>query len=148
MVRLARVLVDSPQAAEDIVQDAFVALHRRWDGVREPRPYLHRSVVNGCRSFHRRSGRERSRTVPGPPDLRTDPDPTVEGSVLEARSDDAGLLEAALGRLPYRQRSALVLRFYVDLPDRAIAEILGCRVGTVGSLVHRGLQGLREVVQP
>ena len=61
MVRLARVLVDSPEIAEDLVQDAFVALHRHWGGVRDPGSYLHRSVVNACRSHHRRAWRERAR---------------------------------------------------------------------------------------
>src|SRR5580704_17232915 len=61
MLRLARVLVDSPETAEDLVQDAFVHLHRHWGGVRDPRSYLHRSVVNACRSHHRRAWRERAR---------------------------------------------------------------------------------------
>jgi RNA polymerase sigma factor (sigma-70 family) len=52
----------------------------------------------------------------------------------------------ALGRLPYRQRAALVLRYYEDRPDHEIAEVLGCRPATVRSLVHRGLEALRKVV--
>jgi DNA-directed RNA polymerase specialized sigma24 family protein len=64
MVRLARVLVDSPEIAEDLVQDAFVRLHRHWGGVRDPGSYLHRSVVNACRSHRRRAWRERLR-APG-----------------------------------------------------------------------------------
>jgi RNA polymerase sigma factor (sigma-70 family) len=155
MVRLARVLVDSPETAEDLVQDAFVHLHRHWGGVRDPRSYLHRSVVNACRSHHRRAWRERSRAShdddrseraerPGLGD-RSGRD-VVDGSVVQGRSDDADVLGAALATLPYRQRAALVLRYYSDLPDAEIAVALGCRPGTVGSLVHRGLERLREVV--
>ncbi|HUY22022.1 MAG TPA: RNA polymerase sigma factor [Acidimicrobiales bacterium] len=154
MVRLARVLVDSPETAEDLVQDAFVHLHRRWDGVRDPRAYLHRSVVNACRSHHRRAWRERPRP-PGedhhlPPHRRGSGaagDPEAAAAEAEqARADDAGVLGAALGTLPYRQRAALVLRYYADLPDAEIAVALGCRPGTVASLVHRGLERLRGVV--
>jgi RNA polymerase sigma factor (sigma-70 family) len=154
MVRLARVLVDSPETAEDLVQDAFVHLHRHWGGVQDPRAYLHRSVVNACRSHHRRAWRERSRPsrhdgVPGPvgtaglDEARGD---VVDGAAEQGRSDDADVLGAALATLPYRQRAALVLRYYSDLPDAEIAVALGCRPGTVASLVHRGLERLREVV--
>jgi RNA polymerase sigma factor (sigma-70 family) len=155
MVRLARVLVDSPETAEDLVQDAFVHLHRHWGGVRDPRAYLHRSVVNACRSHHRRARLERARI--GRPDVHLRPavagrgedrdgrDP-VAGAVEQGRADDADVLGAALATLPYRQRAALVLRYYADLPDAEIAIALGCRPGTVASLVHRGLERLREVV--
>ena len=155
MVRLARVLVDSPETAEDLVQDAFVHLHGHWGGVRDPRAYLHRSVVNACRSLHRRAWRERARM--GRPDAsaghvmgdgREDRDGrgAVDGALEQGRSDDADVLGAALATLPYRQRAALVLRYYADLPDAQIAIALGCRPGTVASLVHRGLERLREVV--
>jgi RNA polymerase sigma factor (sigma-70 family) len=152
MVRLARVLVDSPETAEDLVQDAFVHLHRHWGGVRDPRSYLHRSVVNACRSHHRRAWRERAR-VPraDSPSTTTDAGDrggvdVIDGADQQGRSDDAGVLGAALATLPYRQRAALVLRYYADLPDAEIAVALGCRPGTVASLVHRGLERLREVV--
>jgi len=154
MVRLARVLVDSPETAEDLVQDAFVHLHRRWDGVRDPRAYLHRSVVNACRSHHRRAWRERPRPFQDehrpPPGHRGsgvpgEPDP-VDAGVEQSRTDDADVLSAGLAALPYRQRAALVLRYYADLPDAEIAVALGCRPGTVASLVHRALEHLRGVV--
>lgn len=152
MVRLARVLVDSPETAEDLVQDAFVRLHRHWAGVRDPRSYLHRSVVNACRSHHRRAWRERSRVprADGPWGIidsggRGGVD-VVDGAAEQGRADDADVLGAALATLPYRQRAALVLRYYADLPDAEIAIALGCRPGTVASLVHRGLERLREVV--
>jgi RNA polymerase sigma factor (sigma-70 family) len=152
MVRLARVLVDSPETAEDLVQDAFVRLHRHWAGVRDPRSYLHRSVVNACRSHHRRAWRERS-PVPradGPSASADTGDrggvEVIDGAAEQGRADDADVLGAALATLPYRQRAALVLRYYVDLPDAEIAIALGCRPGTVASLVHRGLERLREVV--
>jgi RNA polymerase sigma-70 factor (sigma-E family) len=132
MVRLAYLLTGSAETAEDLVQESFVKLHRRWDTVEEPRPYLRRSVVNACHSHHRRRRRERERT-------------TNEAGVAELGADE---LSDALERLPYRQRAALVLRFYHDLCEADIAAALRCRPGTVGSLIHRGLAELRKVIEP
>ncbi len=131
MVRLARLLVGSPEAAADIVQDAFVQVHRRWVTIRFPEAYLRQSVVNGCRGHHRR--RDVERRAPVAPS---------EPSSFAARE----LLDA-VGKLGYRERAALVLRFYEDLPDAEIAEILGCRVGSVASLVHRALARLRLEIE-
>jgi len=131
MARLAYLLIGSRDDARDIVQDAFVGLHRRFDRVDDPVAYLRRSVVNGCNSHHRRRARRAKRFVMV--------DDTVE---LGARE----LLDA-LGALPLRQRAAIVLRYFHDLPEAEIALVLGCRPGTVGSLLHRGLARLREVIE-
>jgi RNA polymerase sigma-70 factor (sigma-E family) len=131
-VRLAYLLTGSHEAAQDVVQDAFVRLHRHWSSVETPAAYLRRSVVNGCNSHHRRVRLERTRR----------PDPAAAAADL-----DADEISDALDALPRRQRAALVLRFYLDLPDAEAAEILGCRVGTVGSLVHRGLARLRKDIE-
>jgi RNA polymerase sigma-70 factor (sigma-E family) len=132
MVRLAYLLTGSTETAQDLVQDAFVRLHRRWSSVEHPAAYLRRSVVNGCNSHHRRVRLERTRR----------PDPRTDAVDLEADE-----ITDALAALPRRQRTALVLRFYLDLPDAEAAEVLGCRVGTVGSLVHRGLAQLRKDIE-
>lgn len=132
MVRLAFLLTGSTETAQDLVQDAFVHLHRRWSSVEQPAAYLRRSVVNGCHSHHRRLRLERTRR----PDSRAD-----------AVELDADEITDALAALPHRQRAALVLRFYLDLPDSEAAAVLGCRVGTVGSLVHRGLAQLRKDIE-
>lgn len=132
LVRLAFLLTGSAETAQDVVQDAFVHLHRRWKSVEQPDAYVRRSVVNGCNSHHRRLRLERTRR-PDSPAVVTD---------LEADE-----ITDALAALPHRQRAALVLRFYLDLPDAHAAEILGCRVGTVGSLVHRGLAQLRKDIE-
>ncbi len=156
MVRLARVLVDSPETAEDLVQDAFVHLHRHWGGVRDPRAYLHRSVVNACRSHHRRAWRERSRLGarrrrPGAgPEQRLWRSrwPTWSSTVRPSKAAPTMPMYSARRSPPWRTASAprSVLRYYADLPDAEIAVALGCRPGTVASLVHRGLERLREVV--
>jgi RNA polymerase sigma factor (sigma-70 family) len=136
LVRLAYLLTGSPEQAEDVVHDAVVAASRHWDGIDEPEPYLRRAVVNRSRSAHRTSGRERAKVarlggLAAPP----------------AREPAVDETWAVLRRLPDRQRQALVLRFYEDLPDAEIARLLGCRPATVRSLVHRGLAAVREVLR-
>jgi len=132
LVRLAALLSGSADAAPDLVQDCFVRLHGRWTAVRDPLPYVRRSVVHACASHHRRVARGRRLPTPEIPDS-------------ELGADE---LEDALANLPVRQRSAVVLRYYADLPDAEIARALRCRPGTVGSLIHRALADLRKVIEP
>ena len=128
MVRLAYLLTGNASVAEEIVQDAFVAVQRNWDRATSPGGYLRTTVVNNARTWHRRRALE-ERQRPG-------------------RRVDAGLaadeMWDMLQRLPDRQRAAVVLRFYEDLPDAEIARILGCRLPTVRTAVHRGLAALRK----
>jgi len=133
MVRLAYLLSGSSAVAEDLVQDSFVRLQNHWDRVRQPSAYLRASVVNACRVHHRRAKRERAHF----PELLT----------ISVTAETPILLDA-LARLPYRQRAALILKFYEDRAESEIAEALGCRPATVRSLVHRGLTTLRRVITP
>ena len=137
-VRLAYLMTGDRSIAEDIAQDAFVRVSGRLAHLREGGAfdaYLRRAVVNLAKNHHRRRSVERAfleRTRPA----------------IESPGHEHGLVEraatmAALGRLPQRQRAALVLRFYEDLSEDAIAQILRCRNGTVRSLVTRGVQALR-----
>lgn len=134
LVRRAVVLVDDPERAAEIVHDAFEKLYLRWNRVADPGAYLQRAVVNGCHSELRRRAVRRRRPAPSPDEV-----PPVEGS------DDE--LLAALGRLRPRQRLAVTLRYYDDLPDEAIAALLGSRPATVRSLVSRGLAELRKEIR-
>jgi RNA polymerase sigma factor (sigma-70 family) len=131
-VRLAYLLTGNEAVAEDLVQDCFIRLHAHWGTMEQPAAYLRRSVVNACRDHHRRVRRERAHF----PDL-----------VTEAVSPETPVILDALARLPYKQRAALVLRFYEDRPEREIAEALKCRPATVRSLVHRGLASLSKVIE-
>ena len=133
LVRLAYVLTGSREIAEDVVQDSFVRLYNRWGAAEHPDRYIRQIVVNECRSHHRRSGRERDRRA--------------KLYVVDSTHDRHGVeLEDLLMDLPYRQRAAIVLRFYSDLSEAEIADVLGCRPGTVGSLIHRGLERLRKAI--
>ncbi|MHB1986776.1 MAG: RNA polymerase sigma factor [Acidimicrobiales bacterium] len=139
LVRLAFVLTSSSELAEDLVQDCFVRLHRHYDRLDTPDRYVRQAVVNACRSHFRRQGRERDRR----PLLYV-----VDGEAASASSGShPGELHDLLLALPYRQRAAVVLRFYADLSEIEIAEVLGCRPGTVGSLIHRALQHMRRSLE-
>ena len=133
MVRVAYLMVGSTTVAEDLVQDSFARMHRHWDTTEHPRAYLRTSVVNACRSHLRRLALERAYKR----------NPALTDS-LPAEADE---LFDALAALPARQRAALVLRFYEDLSEADIAVALGCRPGTVKSLLHRGLAELRKAVE-
>jgi RNA polymerase sigma factor (sigma-70 family) len=131
LLRLANLLTGSEQVAEDVVQDAFIGFARNAEHVDNPDGYLRSSVVNLCRSVHRRAARERGRP---------------HGRITVVNDPELDETWAALRSLPPRQRAALVLRFYEDLPFDEIADLLGCRPGTARSLTTRGLARLKEVL--
>jgi RNA polymerase sigma factor (sigma-70 family) len=131
MVRLAYLLTSSREAAHDIAQHAFLQLYRHWDRARDHRAYLRRSVVNACHSHHRRLRRQREH---------------VQTLRVDAAQLDADEMFDAIAALPYRQRTAVVLRYWHDADDAEIATALGCREATVRSLVHRAQTQLRRVL--
>jgi DNA-directed RNA polymerase specialized sigma24 family protein len=130
LVRIAYLVSGRADRAEELVQDAFVRTHRAGSRVRDPLPYVRTAVLNGCRSLGRRQRLERERR-PAPPD------PVPLG---------ADELWDALAVLTDRQRAAIVLRFYLDLPDAEIAAALDCREATVRTSVHRALAKLRKEI--
>jgi RNA polymerase sigma factor (sigma-70 family) len=132
MVRLAWLMTGSRELAEDVVQDAFVQMHLRWAAIETPVAYLRVAVVNGTRAHARRASRRRAL-----------PDEPVQ-PVLPPELDETWQL---LAQLSARQREALVLRFYADLPFDQIAAAMQCRPGTAKSLVHRGLARLKELME-
>jgi RNA polymerase sigma-70 factor (sigma-E family) len=148
LVRLAWLLLRDDLAAEEVVQEAFVAVHRRWDSLRDPAgaaAYLRRAVVNGARSSLRHRGVEerhlaRERADAGTPGRRTEA--SAEDRVLgsEARRS----MVQALGGLPQRQREVLTMRYYLDLSEAEIADALGISAGSVKAHAHRGLATLRD----
>jgi len=130
--------------AEDLVQECLFKVARRWPRVRsmdQPRAYARRILINlaidGARS------RARRRVELDPPPLGA-----AERSVDPFAALDTHVeLVEALGRLPPRQRAALVLRYFHDLTESQAAEVLGCSPGTVKSNASRGLARLREVLE-
>jgi RNA polymerase sigma-70 factor (sigma-E family) len=129
LTRLAHLLTGSNQVGEEIVQEAFIRLHARWDSVYNPRGFLRTVVGNLAKNHSRRAILERRHTS------------HVPGVVGEPELDDTW---AAVCRLPFRQRAVLTLRYYEDMTEAEIAEVLGCRIGTVKSAHHRAIARLRE----
>ncbi|WP_405148760.1 SigE family RNA polymerase sigma factor [Sphaerisporangium sp. NBC_01403] len=138
LVRLAFLLVGSQETAEDVVQDAFAALHRRWSRLVDHDrvlPYLRTAVVNGCRMVHRR------RAIVGRfVGDRETPFWSAEAAILLGETRREVFL--AVRALPRRQREAVVLRYYLDLSEAEISEAMGISRGTVKSTVSRALKAL------
>src|SRR5580765_7012397 len=139
LLRLAFQLTHDHSAAEDVVQEALMAIYRSWrrrlPDVEHLEAYARRAVVN---EFLRRR-RLRSST-----EVVTPLVPDVAGGSFEPAVVSREVLWGALGTLPARQRAVLVLRYYEDLPDAAIATMIGAREATVRSLALRGLSALRS----
>lgn len=138
LLRTAYLLTGDGAAAEELVQDTLVRLYPKWDrvdGADVPLAYVRRSLANGYLNRTRAARRELAVwDLPERPDFRD----------RAGQFDDRDQIWAGLRTLPERQRVALVLRYFEDLSDEAIAEALGCRIGTVRSLISRGLASLRE----
>jgi RNA polymerase sigma-70 factor (sigma-E family) len=142
MVRLATLLTRDASVAEEIAQDAFVALHGRWHRLADPAAaagYLRTCVVNGSRSVVRHRVVVERHFEPGP----AFPAGPEERAIRS--SEDARVL-AALHTLPRRQQEVLVLRYYLDLSEHEIAVTLGVSRGAVKSHAHRGMAALRAAL--
>ena len=134
-VRLAHLLVGDRGRAEELTQDAFVRVMPHLEGTERPTGYLRTVLVNLCRDEVRRRARAATHVH--------DPTPPVAPPGIPRSSTE---LWAALRELPERQRAALCLRYFEDLPDEEIAALLDVRPATVRSLVARGLATLKGVV--
>ena len=145
LVRLALVMIGDVATAEDVVQDAFEELHRRWHGLRDDGGgllgYARSAVLNRCRSVHRRAAVARKHA----PELAVPPAVGYPDAAAEA-ADRAGLL-AALRALPRRQREVLVLRYYCDLDVGEVAATLRIAPSTVRSNATRGLARMARTIR-
>ena len=140
LVRLAALLTGDRSTAEDVVQDCFVAMHRGFTRLRDRDKavsYLRRSVVNRARSVLRhRSVVDRNQPKPAPDE------PSAEHGAIALLERSA--VVAALRTLPFRQREAVVLRFYLDLPEREVAATMRISQGAVKSHMARAMAALRS----
>jgi len=154
LVRLAVVLTGDRGTAEDIVQDAFLGLYRRWDHLADttaPLAYLRASVVNGCRSARRRRSRLWLGTTGDIAEAVTEAGGAVAvAESAEARAllgDEQRAVAVALRKLPRRQREAVVLRYYLDLSVEEAAQAMGVSQGTVKSATHRALAAVGRTLR-
>jgi RNA polymerase sigma-70 factor (sigma-E family) len=131
LCRLATLLLSDPHGAEEVVQEAFLKTFAGWRRIRQPdraQFYLRTSVVNLCRTrLRRRSTEDRGNRVTWA---------SAEGVTDPEDTDRLTLLEAVRA-LPERQREAVVLRYYLDLPEAEMAALLGCAPGTVKSQLSK-----------
>ena len=138
LVRMTVVLLRDLPAAEEVVQDAFVATHgRRLRDPDKALAYLRRAVVNGSRSVLRHRTLE-DRNPPRPlPDM-----PSAEHGAMVRLEMSA--VAAALGTLPRRQREAVILRYYADLSETETAAAMGISEGAMKRHAHQGVAALRQ----
>ncbi|NGN65483.1 SigE family RNA polymerase sigma factor [Streptomyces sp. A7024] len=126
-------------AAEDLLQNALIKAAGRWQRIEEPEAYVRQVLYRQQISRWRLRGRAREHSVAEPPELTTPAGDAAHAVELRL------VMGKALRRLTARQRTMLVLRYYEDLPEADVAELLGCSVGTVRSTTRRSLAKLRTM---
>jgi len=143
LVRLATLLVRDTATAEEVVQDAFVAMHDGWQRLRDAEnalAYLRQAVVNRSRSVLRHRTVVDRNMQKAPPDM-----PSAEHGAFILLERTA--VVAALRGLPERQREAIVLRYYGDLSEAEIAAVMDISRGAVKSHTARGMASLRAALE-
>jgi RNA polymerase sigma-70 factor (sigma-E family) len=143
LVRLAYCLLGDREAAEDVVQEAYLSLYRNWDTMRDhgsSHAYLRAAVINRSRTgqwqlIRARRVRQRLASVDWP-------GPSSESRMIER--DDARRLAAAVQALPTRQREVVVCRYYLELTESETAALLDMGLGSVKRHAHRGLARLHD----
>jgi RNA polymerase sigma factor (sigma-70 family) len=137
--RFAYLLTGDKELAEDITQEAFAKILGRFGDLRSDdafRSYLRTTVMNLARGHFRKLRIERAWHSGERAEVR---DAAVRQPDLEQRDD----MWSRMSRLPYRQRAALVLRFYEDLSESQAADVLNCSTAAVKSLVARAMETMR-----
>ncbi len=136
LTKFAYVLCGDRGLAEDLVQDTYLSLYRRYGDalpVDAPVAYARRAIVNAFVSRGRRRSSRELATAQLP-----------ERAIEMTTPDEQDAMWRTLATLPDRQRTVLVLRYYVDLPDEQIAAVIGASLGTVRSLASRAFATLRD----
>jgi RNA polymerase sigma-70 factor (sigma-E family) len=143
LVRLAVLLVHDVPTAEEVVQDAFEAMHTAWRRLRDSEKalsYLRQAVVNKSRSVLRhRTVVDKNAPKPAPDE------PSAEQGAMALIERSA--VVAALRTLPDRQREAVVLRYYADLSEADIAATMGISRGAVKSHTARAMAALKSILE-
>jgi RNA polymerase sigma-70 factor (sigma-E family) len=145
LIRLAVVMLGDRPAAEDVVQEAFCGLYRRWHSLADTGKalaYVRSSVINGCRTVLRRRLRQRGVDPP------TGDQPGESAEAVALISEEHRQVLTAMRRLPSRQREVLVLRFYLDLDldEEETAASMRISRGTVKSTTSRALAALGRIL--
>jgi RNA polymerase sigma-70 factor (sigma-E family) len=142
LLRLAVIMLGDRQAAEDVIQDAFLGLFRRWDALGNPDKalaYVRSSIFNGCRTVLRRRARQ--------PGLVLFEPQTESADARLLLGEEYREVLAALRRLPDRQREAVALRYCLDMSVNDVAKAMGITEGAVKSATHRGLAAITSMLK-
>ncbi len=136
--RLAVLMTGDPDRAEDLTHDALLRTYKAWNRIKneDPGPYVRQALVNGCRNHLRRRALE----------IRKAPDPMGDAPDASPSLVEAMRVSAALSILPPVRRAAIILRFYEDLPEAQIAQMLDRPINTIKSDIRRALEQLRPVL--
>jgi RNA polymerase sigma-70 factor (sigma-E family) len=148
LIRLAFVMLGDPAAAEDAVQEAFIGVYRHWDRLTDPAsalPYTRSAVLNRCRNALRQRSRL-ARRENAEAQLRAD-SVLASAEAIALVTEEQRRVFAAIRRLPYRQREAVVLRFYLDLSQEETARAMRVSVGTVKSATSRAISALGRILR-
>jgi RNA polymerase sigma-70 factor (sigma-E family) len=141
LARLALLMLGDADAAQDVVQDAFFGLYRRWDNLAsaDAAPaYLRTSVLNGCRTALKRRSR---------PAIHAAAEPLESAEATIVHTEEQRAVLAAVRRLPTRQREALVLRYYLDMTEDQAARAMGVSRGTVKSATSRAVAAVGRMLK-
>ena len=144
--RFVRRRTQSDADAEDLAQQTLLKAYRSWSRVKgadSPHAYLRTMLTNTFLSARRPKGRRLELLTDEPPEPAAPAAPAGERG-----PEDRMVLWPHVKSLPPRQRAVIVLRYYEDLTEQEIADVLGCSRGTVKSTAHRGLKALRAVLGP
>lgn len=123
-------MLGSGEAAHDVVHEAMASMYKRWSTIDAPGSYLNRAVLNGCRAIVRSRVADRR--------LLHRLRPVANGTT----PDD--VLFDVLGRLPFNQRAAVVMRYFAGMTEQEIADALDTRPGSIGPWIHRALTTMRK----
>ena len=141
LARLALLMLGDPDAAQDVVQDAFLGLYRRWDKLTsaDAAPaYLRASVLNGCRTLLKRRSR---------PAFHATDEPLESAEAAMMHTEEQRALLTAIRRLPARRREALVLRYYLDMTEDQAARAMRVSRGTVKSATSRAIAAVGRMLK-
>ena len=139
LLRLAVLLAGETAAGEDLLQSVLATMYGQWAKGRppdSPEAYARKALAHAAQRVWRRRRTRLETLVAEPPEVST-----------SERLDDPALravLLTALRQLSARQRAVVALRYFDDYSEADVAELLGCRIGTVKSHAHRGLLNLRR----
>jgi RNA polymerase sigma factor (sigma-70 family) len=146
MIRIALIMLSDRAAAEDVVQDAFFGLYRRWGKLSDRAnavTYVRSAVLNGCRDALKRQARRDRRDRASALSWQA----AGSAETLALIGEDQRLILAAVRRLPGRQRETLLCRFYLEMSEEETARAMGVSRGTVKSATSRAIAALGRMLK-